>query len=218
MRVFHWLLDLIYPRRCVLCKAFLEKEETDLCRGCRTKLGSQNVKLRKAEFFSFSVSPYSYENEVRESMLRYKFQHCQSYCHAYGRLLATVVRRELAGEYDFISWVPIHRRRLRKRGYDQAKLLAKAVGRELRQPVISLLKKRKNNRAQSGISDASVRKANVQGVYTVKKKAPVEGKRILLIDDIYTTGATLSECSRILKLRGAAEVVCATFAATPQKR
>lgn len=217
-RAIYWLLDLLYPGRCVICRSFLDKNQTDLCHGCREKLDKQSLKVRKAEFFTLCVSPFSYEDLVRESLLRYKFGGQQYYCHAYGRLLAPVIRRELSDAYDYISWVPIHQKRRYKRGYDQAKLLAKAVGRELRQPVLPVLKKRRNTKAQSGIIGAEARKANINGAYSMKRNTDVAGKRILLIDDIYTTGATLSECSRMLRMAGAQDVVCATFAATPQKR
>ena len=217
-RALYWLLDLLYPRRCVLCHDFLERNHTDFCPACREALGKQKLKVRKAEFFTLCIAPFSYEGKVRESMLRYKFGGLQVYCHAYGRLLAPVILRELADSYDLISWAPLSRDRLRRRGYDQAKLLARAVGRELRKPVVPLLKKRRKTKAQSGIANAAERRANISGAYSLRKHADVAGRRVLLIDDIYTTGATLSECSRILRMGGAADVVCATLAATPQKR
>lgn len=217
-RLLYWLLELLYPGRCVLCREFLGRNQTDLCTACREKLSKQSVKVRKGEFFELCVAPFSYEGLVRESMLRYKFGGLQVYCHAYGRLLAPVILRELGDSYDLISWAPLSRDRLRRRGYDQARLLAKAVGRELRQPVVPLLKKRRRIKAQSGITRIEERRANISGAYSMRKHAHVAGKRVLLIDDICTTGSTLSECSRMLRLGGAQDVVCATLAATPQKR
>jgi predicted amidophosphoribosyltransferase len=83
---------------------------------------------------------------------------------------------------------------------------------------VRLLNKTVNNPAQSGLNDAAARRANVQGVYQPADPAATKCKRILLIDDICTTGATLSECARVLREAGAEEVVCATVALTPSEK
>ena len=122
------------------------------------------------------------------------------------------MRAELAGEYDLVTWVPLSRRRLRERGYDQARLLAKATAKELGLPLTPTLHKQRNTQPQSGTGDAAKRRANITGAYRMKRGADVAGKRVLLIDDIVTTGATLSECARVLGKAGAEQVVCATVA------
>ena len=102
--------------------------------------------------------------------------------------------------------MPISRLRKFRRGYDQVELLARAVGRELGMEPIRLLKKIRNNRPQSGISGQAERRANVLGVYRLKASADVEDKKILLLDDVITTGATAGECARVLLTGGASEV------------
>ena len=114
---------------------------------------------------------------------------------------------------DVITWVPVSRKRRRARGYDQVELLAKAVGPELGIPVEPLLEKFRDNRANSGLKTPAERRANVLGVYKVIEPERLHGKRVLLLDDIVTTGATASECARVLLTAGAEEVIFAAVAA-----
>ena len=91
-------------------------------------------------------------------------------------------------------------------------LLASAAALELGEVAVETLRKGRNTEAQSGLDDDAARRANVLGAYTAVDAELVEGKRVLLIDDVITTGATISECARILRTVGAREVVCATLA------
>lgn len=213
MKAVIFLLDLLYPPRCAFCHAFLETSGDGLCAHCRTGLPfAQNGGRQRFSFVRACVSPLNYEGDVRASLLRYKFGGATGYAKVYGRLVADTVRTELAGEYDLITWVPLSRRRLRERGYDQARLLAKATAKELGLPLTPTLHKQRNTQPQSGTGDAAKRRANIAGAYRMKTGADVTGKRILLMDDIVTTGATLSECARVLGKAGAEQVVCATVA------
>ena len=115
-----------------------------------------------------------------------------------------------------MTWVPVSRRRLRERGYDQAELLAQAAGRVWGVRPERLLEKVQDNPAQSGLESPEARRENVRNVYLALPDAA--GKRVLLIDDICTTGATLIECAQVLTQAGAAGVVCATAALTPREK
>lgn len=213
MKVISFLLDLLYPPRCAFCHAFLETSGDGVCAYCKTGLPfAQNGGRQRFSFVRACVSPLNYEGDVRKSLLRYKFGGATGYARAYGRLVAGTVRAELAGEYDLVTWVPLSRRRLRERGYDQARLLAKATARELGLPLTPTLDKQRNTQPQSGTGDAAKRRANIAGAYRMKQGVYVTGKRVLLMDDIVTTGATLSECARVLGKAGAEQVVCATVA------
>ena len=114
--------------------------------------------------------------------------------------------------YDIISWVPLSGKRKRSRGYDQAMLLALATALELSDVAAETLKKTKDVQAQSEIKGRDARRVNISGAYEAADPELVEGKRVLLIDDVYTTGTTLSECARILLMAGAGSVVCAALA------
>ena len=213
MKAVTFLLDLLYPPRCAFCHDFLETSGDGLCAHCRTGLPfAQNGGRQRFSFVRACVSPLNYEGNVRASLLRYKFGGATGYAKVYGRLVADTVRAELAGEYDLVTWVPLSRRRLRERGYDQAYLLAKETARHWGIEPVRLLRKTRNNAAQSGLSSAAERRGNVLGVYEAENTDRIRGAKILLIDDILTTGATLGECVRVLREAGAADVVCATLA------
>lgn len=154
-----------------------------------------------------------YNGNVRHSMLLYKFYNRRSYGSIYGRLLAAKLRSEPLCDYDILTWVPVSRRRYYFRGYDQVELIALSAGTQLGTPAMATLRKVRHTKPQSRLSDISQRKANVLGAFAVIDPAAVAGKRILLLDDIITTGSTVSECARVLLTAGAKEVHCAAVAA-----
>lgn len=210
------VLDLLYPRRCVFCHRFMGAESGLFCSVCRDSLPAPHSGKKRGEFYSKCVSACSYEGIVRESLLRYKFGGCSFYAGVYGPLLAEAVRKELADKYDLITYVPISRQRLKRRGYDQARLLAEALGRELDKPVLRTVNKVRNTSPQSRLSGSAARRANISNAYRAYRPETYMGKRLLLIDDVLTTGATLSEVSRVLLSHGADTVFCGTFAVTPK--
>ena len=209
------LLDLLFPPRCVFCRRLLHRREEGICPRCQQELpwalGAEAEQT--GEFFSLCASPLWYQDQVRASFHRYKFKGVRGYSRTYGRLVAQCVQDHLAGRYDLITWVPLSRARLRQRGYDQAMLLASAAALALDDVAAETLCKVRDTEAQSGLgkNDAS-RRANVLSAYQVTDPALVEGRRVLLIDDIVTTGSTLSECARVLRTAGATDVVCAALA------
>ncbi len=211
MRLYHHLVQLLFPPKCVLCGKLLQKDETDLCHTCRIEAPWYRNTKRKPQFLDSVAAIWYYEGTVRSSILRYKFRGRRSYADAYGRLLAMALQKE-GLEFDLITWVPISRMRKWKRGYDQVELVARAAGRELGLEPVPALKKIRHNRPQSGIHGQAERRANVLGAYKSLGR-DVSGQRILLLDDILTTGATASEAARVLKTAGAAEVHCAVLAA-----
>lgn len=206
------LTELLFPRKCILCRGLLAKEETDLCRRCRTDSPEYRYGRKKVQHVKDLTAVWFYEGAVRKSLHRYKFQNARHYARAYGRLLAMRVQRDLP-QADVVTWVPVSRRRLRKRGYDQVELLARAVGGELGIPAQKLLEKFRDNRANSGLKTSEERRANVLGVYRAVSPETFRGKRVLLLDDIVTTGATASECARVLLTAGAGEIIFAAVAA-----
>ncbi len=151
---------------------------------------------------------------MRHSLLRYKFYGKRNYAPSYARLLAAKLLREYPEGFDLVTWVPVSTLRRIRRGYDQVELIARALAPELGLQAMPLLKKTRNNPPQSSLTDYSHRRANVLGIYRVRKEAEISGKRILLIDDVLTTGATAGECARVLLTAGAKEVHCGVIAAS----
>lgn len=213
---FDLVLDLIYPRRCMFCRRYLGPETGLICPACKGALPPPQKGPKRGEFFTRCVSVCSYEDSVRKSIHRFKFKGCSFYAEEYGRMLAETVRSELQGKFDCVTFVPIGPLRLRFRGYDQSQLLAEVLGRELGFEVLRTVKKIRNTKPQSSMTGAAARRANIQNAYRPVDVERWAGKRLLLIDDVLTTGATLSEVSRVLLSHGAVSVCCGTFAATPK--
>ena len=213
MGVLQGFLDLLFPRKCVFCGGLLHGEETDLCSACRASAPVFTGPAKTLRFVQGWTAAYFYEAEVRASLLRFKFHGRGSYAAAYGRFLAARIQQTFAGGYDVLTYVPVSRRRRWSRGYDQVRLLAEATARELGQRPVRTLRKVRHSPAQSTQGGADSRRANVLGAYAPVKRAEVTGKRVLLLDDILTTGATVSECAKVLQLAGAEEILCAALAA-----
>lgn len=210
LKLVRWLLDLLYPNKCTFCHKLCTER---VCLECKISLPYAPIGAQLQSFRGISacVSPFYYEGNVRESLLRYKFDGVSMYSPVYAKYVAKCIREnDLC--YDVITWAPLSRARLRKRGYDQARLIAEEVSKLSGVPCERLLRKQRNNPAQSGTGSAEKRKANVSGVYAVAKGADISGRRVLIIDDIITSGATVSECARILKQGGAKKVLAASVA------
>jgi len=208
------LLDLLFPKKCPFCHRLLEKEEPLFCARCQRDLpwSPGPAGRQEPEFLSGCVSALFYLDTVREGVHRFKFQNRPGYAGAFGMLMAQAVQDAWPDvSFDAVTWVPLSRRRLRSRGYDQSELLCREVAARLSLPLCSTLVKHRHTPQQSLRADAASRRANVLGAYRVPD-ASVAGKTLLLCDDVVTSGATLSECARVLLTAGAAEVYAVTLA------
>lgn len=213
MKLLDHILELLYPSRCAFCRCLTHGGDEKVCRSCLDKLPytEGEGQHQKLPFISCCVSPFYYEGEVRQSLLRFKFHGAAAYAKVYGEFLSKCIDQN--GIFcDIITWVPLSRRRLRRRGYDQARLLAEDISRRTGIPCVRLLKKQRHNPAQSGTGSAKKRRANVSGVYRAFDAEQIKDKNILIVDDIVTTGATLSECARILSAAGAKGLCAAAVA------
>lgn len=212
MNVLTWLSELLFPQKCVLCGKVLEKEEMDLCHSCRVHVSECSIPKEKLPFLDSWTAIWYYEGDVRRSLLRYKFHGRRNYGESYGRLLAMKLMREERADFDLVTFIPISPQRRRRRGFDQVELLAHSVAREWNVPAVATMKKVRHNPPQSGIVGHAQRRANVLGVYRMRDDVSVAGKKILLLDDIVTTGATAGEAARVLLTAGAVQVHLAVVA------
>lgn len=215
--IWAWILDLFFPGKCILCQKLLEKDARDFCWDCRFEMPLFHDTVDGGLFIGQLFAVFSYEKQVRESLLRYKFNGMAQYANSYGPLIAASVQGKGKKQYDGVTWVPVSRQRRRKRGYDQSYLLAKSVAKELNLPLIKTLHKVRNNDAQSTKITKEQRKANVLGVYTCKNREEWGNYKLLLLDDIWTTGATVSEAARTLLTGGAGLVDCAVVAVVRER-
>lgn len=205
-------MNLLFPPKCPFCGKV--QDVPGICPDCEKDLpwipGAEA--LREGPGGLRCAGAVWYEKTVRDALLRLKFQGASEIAEPLGELIARCAAEQFGGEFDTVTWVPVSKKRLRKRGYDQSELLARSACRFWDIQPVRLLEKKVDNPAQSGIHDGAARRANVLGVY--EAVGDVAGKRILLIDDICTTGATLIECTRMLEDAGAEQVVCVAVALT----
>ena len=199
------LLDLLFPPKCPFCGKILKESETPICGACQKELPWLTGKLaeKKVDFTKKCLSPLAYRQSVRKAVQRYKFSYVRACAVPFGLLMAQCVQDQGLTELDGVTWAPLSRKRLRSRGFDQAELLAREVGKRLDLPVLSTLEKRRHTPPQSGLTQEAARRANALGAYSLKSGVPLAGKRLLLVDDVVTSGSTLGECARLLSQEGA---------------
>lgn len=203
------LLGVFFPRKCPFCGKLTGK--TLLCETCGAAL-PRCEEVRQGADFGRCTAPLYYEGPVRDAILAFKFKAKLGGLDAFGRLMAQTAAERYSGEFDAITWVPVSKKRLKKRGFDQARYLTASMCVDWHVAPLETLRKMTDNPPQSGLEDAAARRANVLGVYEAVSPEQFAEKRLLLVDDICTTGATLGECARALKAAGAAEVLCLTLA------
>ncbi|MBO4915458.1 MAG: ComF family protein [Oscillospiraceae bacterium] len=202
------IAELLFPPKCAFCGRVGAR---GACRDCESRLPRMETALREGASYGRCAVPLKYEGTVREALLRFKFGRKQGLAAGLGLLLAQCAAEELGGEFDVVTWAPVSEKRLRERGFDQSELLARAAAEQWDAKPVRLLKKKRNNPPQSGLG-AEERRGNVIGIYEAVNAEKLENARLLLIDDIVTTGSTLGECVRVLKDAGAQSVVCACVA------
>lgn len=206
-------VNILFPPKCVFCRKLLSKNETDLCHECREHTPEATHSKMRIPFVAQWTAMWYYKDNVRKSIHRFKFGNARGYADVYARHLAIKLTEcGFTESFDVLTWIPTSPWRRFLRGYDQAYLLAVALGKELGCKPVSLLSRTRHTRTQSSLRDAAARRANIHGVYKPRNPDQFAGKRVLLVDDVITTGATSSECARVLLTAGAKEVLFAAVA------
>lgn len=156
-----------------------------------------------------------YSDSLRDSLRRFKFGNKPSYYRAFGKLMALKVQNTAQMvHFDMIIPVPLYQSRKKQRGYNQAELLAEQVSKELKLPCKkNLLIKVRASKSQS-VLNREERLINLDDAFMVTDEELLQGKNILLIDDIVTTGSTVNQCCKALKLAGTGMVTAAVIATT----
>ena len=222
------LLAVFFPERCHFCgKVILP--ETELCADCLreekrltialptcTFCGREKASCRcqkHRQMFERNVSVYTYEGAAKRGVIRFKRLSTDMDAAFYAVGLSQAVRREYAGiRFDGIVPVPMSAGQIKRGDKSTTLQLAKALSRELNIPVADILIKSYETRPQKTLKWRE-RQGNLLGVFDVKEGASPDGKCYLLVDDVITSGATLHECAKMLKIYGAEQVLAATIAA-----
>jgi len=198
IRKFHWITG----RTCNKCgKALPDDYRGKFCYDC----------MQREHYFDKGYSCLTYGYYERQVMMDFKYNNKGYIGNKLGDILYDRISLENL-EIDVIIPVPVSRKRLQKRGYNQSEVMARRLGKRLDVRVDGKSLIRKKNTGLLRSMNPSERELALQDAFEVPGKAYVEGKRILLIDDIYTTGATADACSKVLKAAGALEVLVLSLA------
>lgn len=175
-----------------------------VCEDCEKKvhIGRKEVRLQVENQPLTVYTPFFYQDQVRAAFLRYKFYNRPDLYRFFGDVMAGTLSF-LREEQTVITWIPVSLQRKKQRGYDQSELLARRMGKVWKRPASPLLLKKKDNKTQHELSKKE-RLLNIKGVY--EAQGEITGKRILLVDDILTTGSTMQEAASVLWKNGADHV------------
>ena len=188
---------------CVQCRAPFRNafplDEEGRCALCR----------RGVRGFDAAYSFGFYEGELRALIHLFKYGRIVTLAKPLGRLLALALPREQS--FDAIVPMPLHWRKRWQRRFNQAELLAGEIARRTHTPVKNALRRVRFTATQAGLTNAK-RRQNVSGAFRPKRAGSLDGQRVLLVDDVMTTGATAAACARALKIAGATQVVLLTLA------
>jgi len=228
-KIFNLGIEIIYPATCPICSQVLDKKinkKVYICEKCREQLSyiesprclkcGKPVDNAETEFcydcsrvnhiYSQGVGVWAYTDEIKNSIYQFKYHNKREYGTFYGF--------ELKDRYESIirSWdadvlipVPLHKSKLRKRGYNQADIIAKSIGKLLDIPVDNqLLFRKKKTLAQKELNDKE-RMKNLENAFNIGEKV-VKYNKVIIVDDIYTTGTTIDACAKILMDAGADKV------------
>lgn len=200
------ILELIFPRKCMFCNEKINERYT--CGKCLNiiKYYKEWVEKPVDAYYDKLICAMKYSGKPRTQMLKFKFNAAKYLAKGFAEILfQKIIKYDINA--DLIIPVPISKKRYYERGYNQSELIVKYLSRLIKLEYRNdILIKVKNNNRQSELSE-NKRKDNVKDTYSIKNAEMIKGKKIILIDDIYTTGSTVNECSKILKKVGASQVV-----------
>lgn len=207
------ILDILYPPHCAFCGKLLEHSGSGVCPACEKSLpyAGEGDALQMIGGYP-SVRVFYYEAMVEQGIHALKFDKTAWRASIFGRYIAQAAAEYLGGQFDTVTYVPVSWQRRCTRTFDQACLLAQAAADVWGVKAEPTLRKIRHNRPQSSLDDPRQRQSNVQGAYRPLRRARIAGRRFLLIDDVITTGSTMSACAGTLLEAGAASVVCASLA------
>ncbi|MGN0459174.1 MAG: ComF family protein [Eubacterium sp.] len=226
-QAFNKILYALFPKRCEFCGDVISPWETrcdkcrlnvriegEVCAECGLDKDSCKCRKRKGDRPDYDavIAPYRYQRNVEIAVHRFKFGGYTELADAFSRDMAELVKQKYGDvAFDAVAYVPISKAREKKRGYNQSLLLAQGIANALNISLENVFYKAYEGPAQRNLS-ARQRSANVFGAFDINENINPNGKIYLLVDDVKTTGATLSECAAVLKSYGANEVYAVALA------
>lgn len=230
-KLFKRIRSTVFPNRCIVCGNICVDEF--FCTKCNGTLEPFKVKLCtkcgapkwfcqcKYYFYYFDkiVTAFPNKDTAKEAFYRFKFNSAVLSAGYFADCMADKVKNYFNNtDFDYITYIPMHFSKKSDRGYNQSEILAKHISKKLKIPFKKVLIQPKKSKVQQKDSTIAERFLNIKGRYKVKSNIDIKGKHILLVDDIMTTGSTLSEAARELKLMGAEYICCVAALKTLNKR
>ncbi len=224
------VLDVIFPPICLTCKKNLNKSDkykiicqqclssvilydSLFCPVCLRRTPEKNECHPKAHY---SLAPAChYDNEIIKKLIwQFKYEYWMSAAEPLSELLSNYLKNLNTTLKDFsIIYVPLHKKREFQRGFNQCAVLANYISKELRMEIIkNNLIRIKNTETQADLKDYKSREDNIKNSFSINNSELLKGKNILLIDDVYTSGATLNEAARVLKAGGVKKILALVVA------
>ncbi len=207
------LLDIIYPPVCGICDKINKKS---LCKKCEIKIKPyqiNEIEKIKNKSFDYQIKILKYENIIRDKIINYKFNEKAYLYKTFAKII--LKNKKIYGflkKYDIIMCVPMHIKKKMLRGYNQSELIAKELAKKLQiEKQFNNLVKIKDTKKQSTLTKEQ-RKINLKNAFQIKNSEKVKNKKVILFDDIYTTGSTVEECSKVLKRVGVSSIAVVTLA------
>ena len=234
------ILDWLYPPTCIACRVILplnqparficarcvflfEQITAPTCNQCGSPVETEVPRCSscygKTFHFTYNRGAFPYDELIRDLMHEIKFRNKKRVAVGLGKLWADTLAEDDSFllhmyEHDFtLVPLPMHKAKQRERGFNQAVVMAEELSQKLNIPMEEILLRTEDTPPQAGLHP-KLRAENVRDVFAVRPDTGIREKNYILVDDIYTTGASLNECARTLKNAGANEIICITFAIT----
>lgn len=208
------ILHLLFPTKCPVCGCFIGSMDR-FCINCAENLHryNGNFNIKGAESFTAS---FIYDDGIIPAVMLMKYGICGNAGYALGNELADRLADDgTVDKIDIIIAVPMYRRDKRARGYNQSDVIARVIGKRFGIPVADRAVVKIHRTKQQKMLDRKMRMFNLKGAYAVRSPEIIFGKRILLVDDVCTTGSTFTELTSLILENGALEVRCAACCHTP---
>lgn len=211
------IINIFFRKKCIFCKSQINERGT--CRKCLNiiKYNKESIKKCSGAYFDIAISALYYEGKFKKMMHKFKFANSKYLATGFADLIYQKILKHNINA-DIIIPVPISKKRYYERGYNQSELIVKSLSKMTKIKYNNdILVKIKDNERQSELPEEK-RQKNVQNVYKVKNSDLIQGHSLILVDDIFTTGSTVNECSRVLKNAGATKIIVMTVMYTRLKR
>lgn len=214
MSVKDFLISCIFPKRCAICDEVVDYN-AEMCGACMNDfVQDSTVRCIQSRNVYNCFSPFCYVGKVRDIILKFKFHNNIRCVDFFSKEMAKMICTFCdIKDIDFICFVPMTKRSVLVRGYNQSEVLARSLGKVIRMPVNDILIKVRETQPQHSLS-AKEREHNLSMAFSLRDDVDIKGKNFILCDDIITTGSTLKECIKVLESGGANKIICCTIAKT----